>query len=121
MNETYFKALLQELIDENPFSVRAVLKILGVVFTDTVPTLAVTREKSPRLLVNLEFLQEHCQTEKQVKAVIVHEFLHILLGHTEDKKAMTPARHLAFDAVINAIIHRQYGWEYSAMMSSYYE
>ena len=121
MNETYFKALLQELIDENPFSVRAVLKILGVEFTDSVPTLAVTREKSPRLLVNLAFLEEHCQTEKQVKAVIVHEFLHILLGHTEDKKAMTPARHLAFDAVINAIIHRQYGWEYSQMMSSYYE
>ena len=121
MNETYFKALLQELIDENPFSVRAVLKILDVEFTDTVPTLAVTREKSPRLLVNLAFLEEHCRTEKRVKAVIIHEFLHVLLGHTEDKKKMTPSRHLAFDAVINAIIHRQYGPQYSEMMSSYYE
>ena len=34
---------MQELIDENPFSVRAVLKILNVEFTDAVPTLAVTR------------------------------------------------------------------------------
>ena len=57
MNETYFKALLQELIDENPFSVRAVLKILDVEFTDSIPTLAVTREKSPKLLVNLNFLK----------------------------------------------------------------
>jgi hypothetical protein len=120
MNEKYFRTLLQELIDENPFSVRAVLKILDLQFTDSVPTLAVTREKQPRLLVNLAFLQEHCHTDQQVKAVIIHEFLHVLLRHTEDKRRMTTARHLAFDAVINAIIHRQCGVEYSAMMSSYY-
>jgi len=120
MNEKYFKTLLQELIDENPFSARAVLKILDVRFTESVPTLAVTREKQPRLLVNLAFLTEHCHTDQHVKAVIIHEFLHVLLRHTEDKRRMTPARHLAFDAVINAIIHRQCGPEYSSMMSSYY-
>jgi hypothetical protein len=120
MNESLFKALLQELMDENPFAVRAVLKILDVQFTDKVPTLAVTREKKPRMLVNLQFLQEHCKVEEHVKAVITHEFLHVLLGHTEDAKPMTPARHLAMDAVINAIIHRQLGHRYSWMMTEYY-
>ncbi len=120
MNEKMFNALLYELIDENPFAIRAVLKILDVEFTDTVPTLAVTKQSKPRLLVNLQFVAEHCRTEEQVKAVIVHEFLHVLLGHTEEKKPLTPARHLALDAVINAIIHRQYGAEYSSMMESYY-
>ena len=33
---------------------------------------------------------------------------------------MTPARHLALDAVINAIIYRQYGLDYSSMMAGYY-
>jgi len=120
MNEKRFHAMLQELIDENPFAIRAVLKILDIQFTKSVPTLAVTAESSPRLLVNLSFLNNNCHTEKQTKAVIIHEFLHVLLRHTEEKRRMTAARHLALDAVINAIIHRQYGAEYSSMMSSYY-
>ena len=44
-----------------------------------------------------------------MKAVICHEFLHVLLRHTEQRTPLTPARHLAFDAVINAIIHREHG------------
>mgnify|MGYP003529899567 CR=1 FL=1 len=42
MNAFEVRGLLQELIDENPFAIRAVLKILSIEFTDAVPTLAVT-------------------------------------------------------------------------------
>lgn len=120
MNTKNFDLLLQELIDENPFAIRAVLKILTVEFTDSVPTLAVTCEAKPKLLVNLDFVSEHCRTESHVKAVLCHEFLHVLLRHTEQKKQLTHARHLAFDAVINAIIHREHGAPYSSMMAKYY-
>ncbi len=115
-----FRAILAELIDENPFAIRAVLRILGVEFTADVPTLAVTCEERPRLLVNLDFVGEHCRTDAEVKALLCHEFLHVLLRHTEERKPFTRARHLALDAVINAIIHREHGSEYSAMMSRYY-
>ena len=120
MTPKLFDALLQELVDENPFAIRAALRILNVEFTDSIPTLAVTCETRPRLLVNLGFLAAHAKTEAQAKAVILHEFLHVLLRHTEGRQALTPARHLSFDAVINAIIHRQYGPTYSSMMSGYY-
>ena len=120
MNPNLFHALLQELIDENPFAIRAALRILRVEFTDDVPTLAVTCEAKPRLLVSLGFLSAHAKTEQHVKAVICHEFLHVLLRHTEGRQPLTPARHLAFDAVINAIIHRQFGNRYSSMMADYY-
>ena len=120
MNAEYFHALYQELIEENPFAVRAVLKVLQVEFTETVPTLAVTCETRPRLLVNLAFLKKHCRTDKHVKAVICHEFLHVLLRHTERIAAFSPAEHVAFDAVINAIIHRELGDDYSELMSRYY-
>ena len=120
MTPNLFHALLQELIDENPFAIRAALRILKVEFTPEVPTLAVTCEARPRLKVNLDFLAKHAKTEAQVKAVICHEFLHVLLRHTEGRQPLTPARHLAFDAVINAIIHRQFGAPYSSMMSDYY-
>src|SRR4029453_16965398 len=49
-----------------------------------------------------------------------HEFLHVLLRHTERFTTLTQAEHLAVDAVINAIIHRSLGPDYSGMMSSYY-
>ena len=115
-----FHNIYQELIEENPLAIRAVLKVLAVEFTDRVPTLAVTCESRPRLLVNLAFVREHCRKEAHVKAVICHEFLHVLLRHTERFTTLTPAEHLALDAVINAIIHRSLGPDYSAMMSRYY-
>jgi predicted metal-dependent peptidase len=120
MKAAHFESLLQELIDENPFAIRAALQILKVEFTEAVATLAVTCEAKPRMLVNLGFLARHAHTEVQVKAVVVHEFLHVLLRHTEGRQPLTYARHLAFDAVINAIIHRQYGEAYSSMMATYY-
>jgi hypothetical protein len=120
MNAFEVRGLLGELIDENPFAIRAVLKILSVEFTDTVPTLAVTAEEKPRLLINLGFVERHCRTPEQVKAALCHEFLHVLLRHTSLPGPLTPARHLALDAVINAIIHRQLGQKYSCLMSSYY-
>ena len=120
MNETRFRSLVEELVDENPFAIRAVLKILGIEFTPDVPTLAVTCEARPRMLVNLDFVREHCRTDAEVKALVCHEFLHVLLRHTEARKPVTRARHLALDAVINAIIHREHGEAYSAMMSRYY-
>jgi predicted metal-dependent peptidase len=120
MNARDFHSIYQELIEENPLAIRAVLKVLHVEFTDEVPTLAVTCEDRPRLLVNLGFVREHCRTEAHVKAVICHEFLHVLLRHTERFTTLTPAEHLALDAVINAIIHRTLGPDYSGMMSRYY-
>ncbi|MFH1723333.1 MAG: hypothetical protein ABII00_01805, partial [Elusimicrobiota bacterium] len=120
MNEAEFKAVLRELVDENPFAVRAALQILALGFTGEVPTLAVTCEDRPRLLVNLSFVREHCRTQAHVKALICHEFLHVLLRHTERRGPIAEAEHLAFDAVINAVIHREQGPEYSSLMSRYY-
>jgi predicted metal-dependent peptidase len=120
MNARDFHGIYQELIEENPLAIRAVLKVLHVEFTNTVPTLAVTCEAKPRLLVNLQFVGDHCHTDAHVKAVICHEFLHVLLRHTERFTTLSPAEHLALDAVINAIIHRTLGPDYSGMMSGYY-
>jgi predicted Zn-dependent protease len=64
-----------------------VLKILELCFTDAVPTLAVTCEARPRLLVNPGFVARHCASDEEVKAVICHEFLHVLLRHTEARES----------------------------------
>jgi hypothetical protein len=120
MTPSTFLSIYQELIDENPFAVRAVLRIIEVVFTPATPTLAVTCEDRPRLLVNLAFIERHCLTETHVKAVILHEFLHVLLRHTQNVGPLSGPRHIAFDAVINAIIFRTQGEEWGSFFSSYY-
>jgi hypothetical protein len=120
MTQDHFIALYRELIDDNPFAVRAVLRILEVSFTNSVPTLAVSCEAQPRFLVNPDFISRHCLTEHHVKAVIVHEFLHVLLRHTESVGPLTRARHIAFDAVINAIICRTQGAEWALFFQTYY-
>jgi len=120
VNEQLFRAIVAELIDENSFACRALLKILSIEFTGQVPTLAVTTGDEPRLLVNLAFVQAHCRTECHVKAVICHEFLHVLLRHTDRIAPVTEADHLAVDAVINAMIHRELGTQYSDFMQTYY-
>ncbi len=120
MNERRFRSILLELIDENPFAIRAALQILEIEFTTAVLTLAVTCTDRPRLLVNLDFIGGHCANDDEVKAVVCHEFLHVILRHTEQRRPVTPARHLAVDAVINAIIHRQHGPGYSSIFARYY-
>jgi hypothetical protein len=120
VNEQLFRAIVAELIDENSFACRALLKIVSIEFTERVPTLAVTTGDEPRVLVNLAFVQEHCETEFHVKAVICHEFLHVLLRHTDRVAPVTGADHLAVDAVINALIHRELGAKYSGFMQKYY-
>jgi len=120
ITKKHFNSILTELIDENPMACRGILRVSQVVFTTAVPSMGITIAGRPELCVNLEFVNEHCRTEAHVKAVLVHEFLHVLLNHTEKFKQVTLALNLALDAVINAIIHRTLGSEYSGMMSSYY-
>jgi len=121
IDEAHFRAIVLELIDNNPLACRAVLSICDIDFTDRVETLAVTLGRPSSLKVNLQFVQTHCANENHVKALLIHEFLHILLRHTSEIKIMTPALNVALDAVINAIIHRRLGADYSEMMSRYYE
>jgi hypothetical protein len=117
----YFEAILLELIEENALACQGILSISKVVYTDSVPTLAVTlRDDPPKLLVNLEFVREHCTKEEHVKTVLLHEFLHVLLNHTGEYEVANPAVNLALDAVINHIIHRSCGLEYSDFFRRYY-
>ena len=120
IDETGFHTLLDELAEENALACRGLLSVARVEFTDAVRTAAVTLGVRPVLRVNLAFIQAECATEMHVKALLVHEFLHVLLRHTREIRHMTPAINLALDAVINAMIHRKLGPDYSGFMSRYY-
>jgi len=104
---------MADLADENPFACQALLQIAGTRFTTEVPTLAVTLSDEPMLLVNPRFLEENARTEADIRCFLLHEFLHVVLRHTETYEHNSPLLNIALDAVINAIIHRTCGPELS--------
>lgn len=121
MNKDTLLIVVKDLIDENPIACSALLSISHIEFSEAVPTLAVTLEERPVLKVNPEFITEHLLTETDVKAVVLHEFLHVVLNHTERYKKMTHALNIALDAVINHIIQRTCGEAYGAFFRRYYQ
>lgn len=115
-----FNTIFSELIDENPLACRGVLRLCGVEFTDAIATAQVTLGERSVLRVNLDFLRTHCSTPEHVKAVLLHEFLHVVLGHTRRFQTVSNALNLAADAVVNAIIHRTCGYAYSSFFNRFY-
>ncbi len=121
IDRAYFRAILADLVEEDALACQGVLAVSRLEFTSAVATCAVTlHEDPPRLLVNLDFIRQHCRTEIHVKTLLLHEFLHVLLNHTGDYRVCDPGVNLALDAVVNHIIHRVCGPAYSEFCRIYY-
>ncbi|PHX82368.1 MAG: hypothetical protein CK539_05095 [Flavobacteriales bacterium] len=119
--ENQIRHIVAEFAEENAFACNALFKICEIRFTDQVRTLAVTIAHSPALLINKSFFDAHAIEENDIKCCLMHEFLHVLLQHTEKYKFNTPLLNLALDSIINSIIHRVYGSEFSSFFSRYYK
>ena len=119
--EKHIKGVIADLAEEDGFACQALFRIARVEFTDKVPTLAVSLSAAPRLYVNKGFLNANACSEDDVKAVLMHEFLHVVLQHTEKFKSNTGLLNVALDAVINSVIHRTYGERYSDFFKRYYK
>jgi hypothetical protein len=118
----HFEAVLADFVEENPLACQGILSVARLVFTTEVPTLAVTlRDDPPLLLVNPDFIAEHAKTEDDLRAMLLHEFLHVLLGHTRIFKKNNPATNLALDAVINHIVQRELGDEAGEFFRRFYQ
>jgi len=119
--EKQIKYIIQDMADENPLACRALFSITDVEFTKKIPTMAVTLSKNPVLKINLAFCQEHLESENDVKAVLLHEFLHVLLLHTEKYEVSNPLLNIALDAIINSIIFRYKGMKYANFFMRFYK
>ncbi len=84
--EKQIKFIIQDMIEENPLACSALFKISSIEFTEQVDTMAVQISSHPILYINLSFCQKHLLCENDVKAILLHEFLHVLLLHTEKYK-----------------------------------
>ena len=104
-------AIAERILDCFPsgsYALSALLRLLDIVETDTVPTAAVECRAQPRLLVNPTFAATHAATPEKLLMLVMHELHHVLLGHTTLFPTATPVQNFVFDAVINGLICRMF-------------
>ena len=90
------------------FELEQLVRLVGIEETDTIPTAAVTTRGRARLLINPEFVAEHCQRDEHLFLLVMHEMWHVLLGHTTLYRRTSVLHNIAFDAIINAGLTRQH-------------
>ena len=118
--EKQIRYIILEMAEENTLACKALFSISNIRFTTDVKTMSVTLSGHPELLINMDFCKTHLKTEKEVKTVLIHEFLHVILLHTEKYRANNPFLNIALDAIINAIIFRYMGMDYAGLFVRLY-
>jgi hypothetical protein len=104
------------------YALSALLRLMDIVETGSVPTAAVECRVQPRLLINPEFVGKHARTSEKLLMLVMHELHHVLLGHTTLFPTVTPVQNFIFDAVINGIICRMFpAREYTTFLTDYYD
>lgn len=83
-------------------------KMAGIKVSTAVPTAAVECVRRPHLLINPDFAARYCAKDEHLFLLVMHELWHVILAHTRLYARVTPAHNIAFDAIINAGLSRQY-------------
>ncbi len=83
-------------------------QLLDLELSNEVPTASVLCGERPRLLLNPGFIEQYCTTDEHLFLLVMHELMHVVLGHTRLFTRPTLAHNIVFDAVINAMLCRQF-------------
>lgn len=115
------KERIFNLIPTNHIGYFSLLGLLHIGFSEEVKTAAVDLGRRGMLRINPTFFKKHCFTDERLTMLVLHELMHILLGHTRLYRRVTTAQNIAFDAVINAHICRLLPEpEYTAFFRDFY-
>jgi len=90
------------------YELEMLCRVAGIQWSRSIPTAAVTCGDRTRLLVNPDFVAEHCRLDEHLFLLVMHELWHVLLAHTRLYSRPTAAHNIAFDAIINAGLARQH-------------
>lgn len=90
------------------YEMETLCRLAGIKETRDIPTAAVECVHRPRLLLNPDFVAKHCQRDEHLFLLVMHELWHVILAHTRLYPRATLAHNIAFDAIINAGLARQF-------------
>ncbi len=119
-------ASVLNLVGVHARALHAMLSVSSVEWSTVINTACVECVDRPRLLLNPYFVAKWCKTPQRLAALIMHELLHIALGHTRLYPRPTLAHNIAFDAIINRTVLETVRFadvdvhEYSALFSEFY-
>ena len=94
-------ARVLELVGVHAHAINALLTVSTVEWSDATATACVECVDRPRLLLNPAFVAQWCHTPERLATLVLHELLHIALGHTRLFPRPTLVHNIAFDAIIN--------------------
>lgn len=83
-------------------------QFVDIVLSERTETACVEVGPQPRLHLNARFIRKYCQRDEHLHMLVMHELYHVILGHTRLFPRLTEAHNVAFDAVINAMLCRQF-------------
>ena len=104
-------ALVARLISCLPaatFEMETLCRLAGIKVSREIPSAAVECTFRPRLLLNPDFVEKYCARDEHLFLLVMHELWHIILAHTRLYPRGTMAHNIAFDAVINSGLIRQF-------------
>lgn len=99
---------LASCIPGGTLELEAFLRLVEIRETTEIPTAAVTTGATSRLLLNPEFIEKYCANDEHLFLLVMHELWHVLFAHTRLSTRPTVAENIAFDAIINAELTRQF-------------
>ena len=99
---------IYEVVPAASFHMHKILSLTEIVLTDTVPTAAVDVGARSRLSLNPTFVEQYCASDEHLFLLVMHELHHVILGHTRLFPRVTRAHNIAFDALINATLAKQF-------------
>jgi predicted metal-dependent peptidase len=99
---------LASCIPGGTLELEAFVRLVEIRETTEIPTAAVTTGATSRLLLNPEFIEKYCATDEHLFLLVMHELWHVLFAHTRLSTRPTVAENIAFDAIINAELTRQF-------------
>ncbi len=122
MNTEYrVKNIIHNLIDDNPLACNAVLGMCAVEFSEEVASAAVSLGNRSSLKINPHFIDQYCVDDSDIRFVILHEFLHVVLRHTQKFRTTTPLLNVILDMVINSMLCRILGVEQCGVLFRLYK
>lgn len=99
---------IYEVVPAASFHMHKILSLTEIVLTDTVATAAVDVGARSRLSLNPTFVEQYCARDEHLFLLVMHELHHVILGHTRLFPRVTMHHNIAFDALINAALCKQF-------------
>lgn len=106
--EEDIKRRLYNVIPSSTIHMVEFLRLMDIRYSAEIDSAAITCGARPILLLNKDFVEAYCKTDEHLFMLVMHELYHIILGHTKLFRSHTMIDNIAYDAIINAILCRNF-------------